>query len=83
MYAEYRLKPEELNENFFNILRETFMGKEAAVTVVVTTEEIADTTEYLLSNEANRAHLLKSVEDSKNGRSVHTMTIEEMEAMVQ
>ncbi|MDR3124189.1 MAG: hypothetical protein LBU16_10500, partial [Treponema sp.] len=60
------------------LLKETFTGKAIAVTV----EEIRDETEYLLSTEANRRHLLKAVEDAENGKHLHAMTIEEMEAMI-
>jgi hypothetical protein len=78
MDISYRLKPDELNDDFFKILKETFMGKEIAVTV----EEIRDETEYLLSTEENRRHLSKALEDAKNGAPVHAMTIDEMEAMI-
>jgi hypothetical protein len=79
MDAIYHLKPNELNADFFKVLQDTFMGKEIAVTV----SEISGTTEYLLSNEENRRRLLKALDDVKNERNVHTMTLEEMEAMVQ
>ena len=79
MDVTYRLKPNELNTDFFRILQETFMGKEIAVSV----KEIPGTTEYLLSDEENRRRLLKAVDDAQNGRCVHTMTLEEMEAMIQ
>ncbi|GHU95312.1 hypothetical protein FACS189479_08790 [Spirochaetia bacterium] len=78
MDVTYRLKPGEVNDDFLNILRNTFWEKEIAVTV----EAIEDETAYLLSNEANRKHLLDAVEDIKNGRNGHTMTVEEMEAMI-
>ncbi|MDR3161453.1 MAG: hypothetical protein LBU28_07555 [Spirochaetaceae bacterium] len=78
MDITYRLKPGELNDDFFKILKETFTGKAIAVTV----EEIKDETEYLLSTEANRGHLSKALEDVKNGSRVHAMTIGEMEAMI-
>jgi hypothetical protein len=79
MDAIYHLKPNELNADFFKILQETFMGKEIAVTV----SEISGTTEYLLSNEENRSRLLNAINDVRNKRYVNTMTLEEMEAMVQ
>jgi homoserine dehydrogenase len=79
MDAIYHLKPNELNADFFKALQETFMGKEIAVTV----SEISGTTEYLLSNEENRRRLLNAIEDAKNSRYAHTMTLDEMEAMVQ
>jgi hypothetical protein len=78
MEVTYRLKPNEINEDFLKTLKETFWGKKIAITV----EEIEDETEYLLSNEVNRKHLLDAVEDVKNGRTVHTMTLEELEAMI-
>ena len=78
MDVTYRLKPNELNTDFFRILQETFMGKEIAVSV----KEISETTEYLLSDEENRRRLLRALDDAQDGRSVHTMTLEEMEAMI-
>ena len=78
MDVTYRLKPEELNDDFFKTLKKAFFGKEIAITV----EEVPDETEYLLSNEANRGHLLQAVEDKKKGRTVHTMSLEEMESMI-
>ena len=79
MDVTYRLKPDELNTDFFRILQETFMGKEIAVSV----KEISGTTEYLLSDEETRRRLLKAVDDAQNGRCVHALTLEEMEAMIQ
>jgi len=78
MDVTYRLNPEELNDDFFKTIKQTFFGKKIAITV----EEVPDETEYLLSNEANREHLLRAIEDNKHGRNVHTMSIEEMESMI-
>ena len=78
MDVTYRLKPSELNDDFLLILKNTFWEKEIAVTV----KAIEDETAYLLSNSANRQHLLDAVEDVKNGRTVHSMTIDEMEVMI-
>jgi hypothetical protein len=76
MDATYRINSNELNANFLNILRNTFSGKNIAVTV----EEIQDETEYLLGNDANKRHLLKALADSKNGGI--ELTSEEMESMI-
>ena len=78
MDVTYRLKPEELNDDFFRTLKQLFLGKEIAITV----EEVPDETEYLLSNEANREHLLRAIEDMKDGRNAHIMSIDEMESMI-
>ena len=78
MDVTYRLKPEELNDDFFKTLKQAFFGKKIAITV----EEVPDETEYLLSHEANRGHLLQAVEDMKQGRNVRTMSLEAMESMI-
>ena len=78
MYATYRLKAEELTEDFVKILKESFRDKEIEITV----QEAMDETEYLLSTEANRKHLLKAIEDLKSGKPGHVMTMEELEKMM-
>jgi hypothetical protein len=78
MDITYRLKPNELNDDFLKLLKETFGGKAITVTI----EETRDETEYLLSTEANRRHLFKAVKDAEKGSYVHAMTIEEMESMI-
>ena len=79
MNVTYRLKPDELNIDFFRILQETFTGKE----IVVSVREISGTTEYLLSDEENRLRLFRALDDAQDGHSAHTMTLEEIEAMIQ
>ena len=78
MDVTYRLKPEELNDDFFKTVKNLFVGKEVAIRI----EEVQDETEYLLSNGANREHLLNAVNDIKHKRNIHTMSIEEMESMI-
>jgi hypothetical protein len=78
MDATYRLKPYELNINFLETLKNTFRDKEIAVSV----EEIQDETDFLLSTEANRKHLFEALESAKKGEFVHTMTLEELYAMI-
>jgi antitoxin YefM len=77
MDAIYHLKPYELTDNFFNILKTTFWDKEITISV----EEPTDTTGYLLSTEANRKHLLDGIESVKQGRCVHTMSLEDIESL--
>ena len=77
MDVTYRLRPDELTIDFLRILQETFTGKEIAVSV----REISGATEYLLSDEENR-RLYAALDDAQNGRFVHTLTLEEMEAMI-
>ena len=79
MYATYRLKADELTEDFVKILKESFRDKDIEIIV----QESEDETEYLLGTEANRKHLLEAIEAEKSGKSYRSMSIEEMEAMVQ
>jgi hypothetical protein len=78
MDATYRLKPYELNVDFFETLKRTFKDKE----IVISVEEIQDETDFLLSTEANRKHLFEALESAKKGEFVHTMTLEELNVMI-
>jgi hypothetical protein len=78
MDATYRLKPYELNIDFLETLKNTFKDKEIAVSV----EEIPDETDFLLSTEANRKHLFEALEAVKKGVPYRTMTMEELNAMI-
>ena len=77
MIATYQLKPHELTDDFFKKLKDTFSGREVTITV----EETQDETDYLLSTEANREHLLAGIEAVKQGKVTRAYTIEELEAM--
>ncbi len=52
MEAIYRLRTEELNEDFINALKSVYYAKAIEIRV----QEIEDETEYLLKDEANREH---------------------------
>jgi hypothetical protein len=78
MDATYRLKPYELNVDFLEVLKKTFRDKE----IVVSVEEIQDETDFLLSTEANRKHLFEALEAVKKGVPYRTMTLEELDAMI-
>ena len=79
MYTTYRLKADELTEEFVKILKEVYKDKEIEISV----QEAEDETEYLLSTEANRKHLLEALEAARAGKVYRSMSIEEMEAMIQ
>jgi hypothetical protein len=80
MQAVYQLKPDELTDDFFKAVKERFKGREIQITIE---ERPLDETEYLLQDEANRRHLLAGIKADKEGRSSHTLTLEEIEAMAQ
>ena len=79
MNTTYRLRADEITEEFVRQLKEVHKNKEIEIYV----QENEDETEYLLKSEANRTHLLEAIEAAKAGKSYRSMSIEEMEAMVQ
>jgi antitoxin YefM len=75
MYVTYRLRADEITENFFKGIKDAYQGKEIEIIV----QEIEDETAYLLKSEANQRHLLKGLEEIRSGAPLHTMTIEQLE----
>lgn len=69
MITTYRLRADELDEDFVAPLRILFKDKEVESTV----EEV-DETSYLLRFDANRRHLLQAVENIDRGRSLVEVT---------
>ncbi|MBS1487510.1 MAG: hypothetical protein JST43_07955 [Bacteroidetes bacterium] len=56
-------------------IKEAFGNKDIEITV----SDEMDATEYLLSSEANKKHLYKSIEQFKNGEVI-SMTVAELQA---
>jgi intracellular sulfur oxidation DsrE/DsrF family protein len=62
MSVVYHITEEELNENFFQSLRAFVKGKK---NIRIEVGEELTETEYLLSSEANRKMLLKSLKQAE------------------
>ena len=66
MQTSFHIKANELDEKFLKSIKTLFKSKEIYITI----EDEQDTTEYLLSTEANRKHLKKSLAEAKKGKVV-------------
>jgi antitoxin YefM len=76
MYTTYHLNTSELDENFLNAVKSQFQDSNLTITI----EKEMDETEYLMTNPANKRHLLDAMENVKNG-NVISFTFEEFEKM--
>lgn len=74
MKTSFRLNERELTDDIINVIRTAFKSKEIEITV----SDFLDETEYLLSTEANKKHLKKSVADIENGEGI-TFTLNELQ----
>ena len=74
MTATYRLRSDEITENFLKNIQYNYRNKEIEITI----QEVEDETEYLLKSEANRQHLLRGLEEARSGTPLQTMTIEQL-----
>ena len=62
MYSTYRLQADELSLDFIKALKKTYQNRQIEIIV----QDVQDETEYLLSSETNREHLLRAVENVNN-----------------
>jgi antitoxin YefM len=74
MKTSFRLNEKELTDDIINIIRTAFKNKEIEITV----SDFLDETAYLLSTDANKKHLQKSMADIENGEGI-TFTLNELE----
>lgn len=74
MYSTYRLKADELSSTLLNAIKKTYHDREIEIIV----QEVQDETDYLLSSSANRAHLLRSIENINNHKNLVQMSAEEL-----
>jgi hypothetical protein len=65
MVTSIHIKASELDEKFIKGIKAIYKSKKISITI----EEEQDTTEYLLSTEANRKHLEKAVKNVKKGKT--------------
>ena len=70
MVATYRLRADEITENFLKNIRDNYQDKEIEITI----QEVEDETEYLLKDQ----QLLKAVEDIKKGKNLVSVSLDSL-----
>nr|VFJ74256.1 MAG: antitoxin YefM [Candidatus Kentron sp. FW] len=70
MYTTYRLNTDELTPGFLDALETLFKHRAIEISVRDVEETQQDETTYLLGNPANRARLLKAVENVANKQNL-------------
>lgn len=67
MYSTFRLKADDLSCDLIKAIGTAYRHREIEIIV----QEVQDETEYLLSTEANRQHLLRAMENFKKNENLH------------
>ncbi|HEY9342216.1 MAG TPA: hypothetical protein VIQ23_11585 [Hanamia sp.] len=70
-----KMNVDELNISFLDFIKQSFKGKKIAVHVYE--DEEMDETDYLLSTEANKKHLEKSIAEIESGKGIN-FTLDEL-----
>ena len=78
MIATYLLDEAELDESFFQQLKQQFRNKKISITVA----EAIDDTDYLLATAANAKRLLESIDNSRNESGLITMNMNDLKAQI-
>jgi hypothetical protein len=75
METIYRLNAKDLSDDLIKSIQEAFKDKDIEIVV----SEATNDTDYLLSTEANRKHLYKSIEELDSGIGT-AMSVAELQA---
>jgi len=75
LVSTFQINEAELDNNFVKALKSMFKNRNLTLTIEV---EKMDTTEYLLSNTANKERLLKAVENAKQRKNLVNIDLEQL-----
>jgi hypothetical protein len=70
MYTVYKINADELNENFIASIKAQFQHKDIEIAICETAQAEQDETDYLMRDPANKARLLKAIDNVKKGKLV-------------
>lgn len=70
MKTIFHVQPHELNQNFLSVLKSVTNGHSVKIAVEEMEIEEMDETEYLLSNPANKAHLMSAIENDRKDNMI-------------
>lgn len=74
MQTTYRVRPDELTPDFIQGIKATYKDREIEITVT----DVVDDTEYLLSTEANKTHLLASIAQIESGSGLTSFNLDSL-----
>ena len=78
MIATYLLDEQELDESFYQQLKQQFRNKRISITIA----EAIDETEYLLANPNNAKRLLESIDNSSNEDGLIIMNLNDFKTQI-
>jgi antitoxin YefM len=74
MQSTYRVRVDELTDDFLQALKVAYKDKEIEIVV----SDIVDETDYLLSTKANREHLLESIREIESSDGLESFPLDSL-----
>ena len=74
MQTTYRVHADELTDDFLQALKVTYKDREIEIIV----SDNVDETDYLMSSQANRDHLLRAVDNISNRKNLVEISSDEL-----
>jgi len=74
MQSTYRVRADELTDDFVQALKVAYKDKEIEIVV----SDVIDDTDYLLSTESNRERLLGAIKDIEAGENLASFSLDNL-----
>jgi antitoxin YefM len=78
MYTTYKLKANDLNDDFLQSVKALFHDKVVEISICDSNEAEEDETAYLLKNPANKQHLLNAISNVENGSALIEISLPDL-----